>query len=344
MKTPLTFREVFAQLEQGSLTPDQMRAAFETLFEGAWNPVQIGAFAAALRLRGLTNDMLVAAARALCSVMNEVRHGLPCVLDTCGTGGDGAHTLNISTAAAVVVAASGVYVAKHGNRSVSSRCGSADVLEALGITTSVPPEKQALVLSEARIAFLMAPAHHPALAHAATARRDLGLRTIFNALGPLVNPARATHQLMGVYDDALRPIAAQALGELGVTGAWVVHSEDGLDELSPAGPTRVSVLRDGRVDERVVHPEDFGLAPTPLNVLAGGDAVDNAEHIRRILAGENHPATTAVVLNAAAALVVAEALSPRDGAARATEAIASGRARATLTAWIESSRRHGSAA
>jgi anthranilate phosphoribosyltransferase len=341
MKTPFAFRDVFAQLEEGSLSADQMRAAFENLFEGAWNPVQIGAFAAALRLRGLTKDMLVAAARALRSAMAEVHHGLPCVLDTCGTGGDGAHTLNISTAAAIVTAACGVYVAKHGNRSVSSRCGSADVLEALGVVTSVPPEKQALVLSEARIAFLMAPAHHPALAHAASARRDLGLRTIFNALGPLVNPARATHQLVGVYDDALRYIAAQALGELGVTRAWVVHSEDGLDELSPAGPTRVSVLDGGKVDELVVRPEDFGLAPTPLHVLAGGDADENANQLRRILAGNAHAAATAVVLNAAAALVVAEALPPHDAARRATDAIASGRALATLTEWIESSRRHG---
>src|SRR5262249_55395431 len=160
--------------------------------------------------------------------------------DTCGTGGDGAHTLNVSTGAAIIVAACGVHVAKHGNRSVSSRCGSADVIDALGIPTDLPPAHQASILREAKIAFLMAPAHHPALRHAATARRELGIRTIFNALGPLVNPARTTHQLVGVYDDALRSVAARALGKLGVRRAWVVRSEDGLDEISPSAPTRVS--------------------------------------------------------------------------------------------------------
>lgn len=334
-----TFAETFARVEGGALGPDEVRAAFEAIFDGAWTPVQIGAFATALRLRGETAEMIVAAAQALRAVMTTVEHGLDQVIDTCGTGGDGAHTLNVSTGAAIVVAACGVHVAKHGNRSVSSRCGSADVIDALGIPTDIDPARQAPILRETRIAFLMAPAHHPALRHASAARRELGVRTIFNALGPLVNPARTTHQLVGVYDDALRPVAAAALGELGVRRAWVVRSEDGLDEISPAAPTRVSVLEDGRVDERVVRPEEFGVATVPLAALAGGEARDNAAAIRTILDGGAHPAAEAIVLNAAAALVVARGTPPRDAAAEARDALRSGRASATLEAWAMAARR-----
>lgn len=335
-----TFASVFALIERdGVIAPDQVRAAFGAIFAGAWTPVQIGAFAAALRLRGAeTAEAIVAAAEALRSVMTAVDHDLEHVLDTCGTGGDGAHTINVSTGAAIVVAACGVHVAKHGNRSVSSRCGSADVIDALGIPIDLDPSHQAAILRDAKIAFLMAPAHHPALRHAATARRELGVRTIFNALGPLVNPARTTYQLVGVYDDALRPIAAAALGKLGVRRAWVVRSEDGLDEISPAAPTRVSILReDGSVSERVVRPEDFGVARFDVSALAGGDASANASVITRILSGAAHPAVDAIVLNAAAALVVAGG-DPDEGALktsaeRARDAIASGRARETLEQW-----------
>jgi anthranilate phosphoribosyltransferase len=193
-----SFAELFALVESRAIGPAHVGAAFVAILSGAWTPVQIGAFATALRLHGETSEMIVAAAEALRAVMTAVEHGLDEVVDTCGTGGDGAHSLNISTAAAIVVAAAGPYVAKHGNRSVSSRCGSADVVGALGIPLDVEPSRQHEVLRTARIAFLMAPAHHPALRHAAQARRELGLRTIFNALGPLVNPARATHQLVGV--------------------------------------------------------------------------------------------------------------------------------------------------
>lgn len=328
-----TFPDVFARIEGGRLGPEDVRASFGAILAGDWTPVQIGAFAAALRLRGETAEIIGAAAEALRAVMSAVDHGLPDVLDTCGTGGDGAHTLNVSTAAAVVVAACGVPVAKHGNRSVSSRCGSADVIEALGVPLDLPPDRQAEVLREARIAFLMAPAHHPALRHAASARRELGVRTIFNALGPLVNPARATHQLVGVYDDALRPVMAAALGRLGVRRAWVVRSEDGLDEVSPAAPTRVSVLEGGRVEERTIAPEDFGLARSDTSGLAGGDAAANAAAITRLFEGGEHPARAAVTLNAAAALVVFRGASPRDAAAEAEGAIASGGAKATLEAW-----------
>jgi anthranilate phosphoribosyltransferase len=327
------FAEVLVRLEREPIAAGVVRAAFEAILDGAWTPVQIGAFAAVLRLRGETAEAIVAAAEALRAVMTPVDHGLEEVADTCGTGGDGAHTLNVSTAAAIVLAACGVAVAKHGNRSVSSRCGSADVIAALGIPTDLHPTRQAAVLREAGIAFLMAPAHHPALRHAATARRELGVRTIFNALGPLANPARATHQLLGVYDDALRRTMAHALRELGVARAWVVRSEDGLDEISPAAATRVTVL-DGRVvSERTVRPEDFGVAPSPLAALAGGDAADNAAAIEQILGGAAHPAADAVVLNAAAALAVTRDVPLREAAVLARDALASGRAASTLASW-----------
>jgi anthranilate phosphoribosyltransferase len=229
------------------------------------------------------------------------------------------------------------YVAKHGNRSVSSRCGSADVVAALGVPIDLAPARQAEVLREARIAFLMAPAHHPALRHAAEARRELGVRTIFNVIGPLANPARATHQLVGVYDDALRPIVARALGRLGVRRAWVVRSEDGLDEISPAAPTRVSVLDCGAVTERVVTPEDFGERRAPIDALRGDDAAANAAVIGRILAGEAHGARAAVAMNAAAALAVLRGAWDLGALpslhAEAQGALASGRAAETLATW-----------
>lgn len=312
----------------------EVRAAFDAILAGSWTPVQVGAFAVALRMRGETAEEIVAAAQAMRAAMTPVDHALPVVVDTCGTGGDGSQTLNLSSAAAVVVAACGVAVAKHGNRSISSRCGSADVVEALGIPVDVPPARQDEVLREAGIAFLFAPAHHPALKHASQARRELGTRTIFNALGPLANPARASHQLLGVYDDALRAVAARALGRLGGRRAWVVRSEDGLDEVSPCAPTRVSELTaDGEVRETVVSPEDFGLPRLERAAIAGGDAEANAGVLALIVAGEPHPARDAVLLNAAAALAVASGDSPRDCAVRARHAVDSGAARTTLERW-----------
>jgi anthranilate phosphoribosyltransferase len=329
------FSNVMARLLAPEPLPaDQVRASFDAILAGTWTPVQVGAFAVALRMRGESADAIVAAARAMRAAMTPVEHGLPLVVDTCGTGGDGSHTLNLSSAAAVLVAACGLPVAKHGNRSISSRCGSADVFEALGIAIDLAPTRQHEVLREAGIAFLLAPAHHPALKHAAQARRELGTRTIFNALGPLANPARATHQLVGVYDDALRPVAARALGHLGVTRAWVVRSLDGLDEMSPSAPTRISELSgDGTVRELEMVPEDFGLPRLERSAIAGGDAQENARAVAAILTGDPHPARDAAVLNAAAALVVASGAAPRDAAARARRTIDDGTARAKLDAW-----------
>jgi len=313
--------------------------AFEAILSGAWSPVQVGAFATAVRVRGETAEAIAAAARALRSHMTVVEHGLPLVVDTCGTGGDGACTLNVSTAAAIVVAACNVPVAKHGNRSISSRCGSADVIEALGLPIDLSPDKQADLLRDVHIAFLFAPAHHPALKHAAEARRELGVRTIFNALGPVANPARATHQVIGVYDDALRPMLARVLADLGCERAWVVHSEDGLDELSPAAPTRVSEVRGRDVSERVVTIDEFGLPRRDLATIRGGDAAANARSIETILMNADEEAAAAVILNAAAMLwVCGVAKTARDAAEAARAAIASGAAMRTLEDWREVAR------
>jgi anthranilate phosphoribosyltransferase len=321
-------------LARERLGVDDARSAFEAILSGAWSPVQIGAFAVALRMSGETAEVIAGAAEAMRAAMTIVEHGLPLVVDTCGTGGDGSHTLNISTAAALVVAGCGLPVAKHGNRSASSRCGSADVFEALGIPIDVPAARQGELLRDVGIVFLFAQAHHPALKHAALTRRELGTRTIFNVLGPIANPARATHQLMGVYDDALRPTLARALAQLGSQRAWVVHSEDGLDEVSPSAPTRVSeITASGDVHDLVVTPEDFGIPRIPRAAIAGSDAEANARAITAILAGEPHPAREAVVLNAAAALAVATGEGLRVCAERARSAIDSRAALSTLDRW-----------
>ncbi len=313
--------------------------AFESILEGVWSPVQVGAFATAVRVRGETAEAITAAARALRAHMTVVEHGLPLVVDTCGTGGDGALTINVSTAAAIVVAACNVPVAKHGNRSISSQCGSADVIEALGVPIDLAPEKQADLLRDVHIAFLFAPAHHPALKHAAVARRELGVRTIFNALGPVANPARATHQVIGVYDDALRPMLARVLADLGCERAWVVRSEDGLDELSPAAPTRVSEVRGKEVTERVVTIDEFGLPRRELASIRGGDASTNAQYIETILRDADSEGAPAVILNAAAMLwVCGVAKTARDAAEAARAAITSGAAMQTLEDWREVSR------
>jgi anthranilate phosphoribosyltransferase len=337
-------RARFAELlpllgRSGAPDVQHVRAAFEAILAGDWTPVQVGAFAVALRILGESTEVIVAGAEAMRSTMSAVATDGAPVLDTCGTGGDSSGTLNLSTAAAVVAASVGVPVAKHGNRSVSSRCGSADVVEALGVPIDVPVDRQAAVLAEAGIAFLFAPAHHPALKHASQARRELGVRTIFNALGPLANPARAKLQLLGVYDDSLRPVFAHALAKLGVERAWIVRGEDGLDELSPCGPTRVTELDRGSVQERTVRPEDFGLAPGSRADVAGADAAQNAAALETILRGRPHPAREAVVLNAAAALVVARGLGAVEAAKEARRSLDGGGAWERLEAWRRAARR-----
>jgi anthranilate phosphoribosyltransferase len=341
MKTePVTFAFVFREVTgPDGPGPVVMRAAFDAIFAGSWTPAQVAGFIVALRIKGVSASMVAAAAEAMRATMIAVEHGLDATLDTCGTGGDGLHTINVSTAAAVVAASLGISVAKHGNRAASSRAGAADVLEALGVPIDLAPERHAQVLREAGITFLFAPTHHPAMRHAGLARRELGIPTIFNVLGPLANPARATHQLIGTFDDAFRPLMAETLRTLGTRRAWVVRGEDGLDEVSPSAPTRVTELAGGSIRERVVVPEDFGLGRSAPGSLTGGDAAANAVAIKAILRGERHPARDAVVLNAAAALVVARGDRLPDAAAEAARALDTGLAFATLERWRAAARR-----
>lgn len=317
------------------LSPDDVEAAMDAILEGEASAAQIAAFVVALRMKGESAIEIAAAARSLRKHCETIRPAVDGpLLDTCGTGGDGLHTFNISTAAAIVAAASGVAVAKHGNRAVSSKAGSADVLEALGIRIDLGPRQVVKCIEEVGIGFLFAPSHHAAMRHAAPVRRELGVRTLFNLLGPLSNPASASHQLVGVYDPTRIEQLAQALGSLGLTAAWVVHGEGGLDEVSPAGSSSVAQLSSGKVSRFEVRPGDFGLSEVPVEALAGGDAARNAEIIRGVLDGVRGPARIAVLLNAAAALRVTGVTGDlRVAAERAAEAIDSGDAKRTLERW-----------
>ncbi len=329
----LEFSKIFVELNApGGLSPARVEQVFAAIFSGSWSPAQIAGFLVAMRMAGESAEVIAAAAKAMRAAMVRVEHDFPLVLDTCGTGGDHSGTLNLSTGAALIAAAAGVPVAKHGNRAATSKSGSADVLEALGVPLDVTPSAQGAVLREANIAFLFALAHHPTMRHAMPVRRELGIRTLFNCLGPLANPAGATHQLLGAFDDAIRPVLARALANLGTERAWVVRSADGMDEISPYGVTRISALDRGRVEELEIAPEDFGLSPSPKGAIDGGDPRQNAEVMAAVLRGEAHPSVTGFVLNAAAALVVAQGLAPRAAADRARELLATGAAQRTLEA------------
>ncbi len=314
------------------LTRDEAERAFALLFAGQATPAQIGGFLMALRTRGETVEEYAAAAavmRAHC-----VRVAAPAgAIDIVGTGGDGKGTLNISTAAALVVAGAGVPVAKHGNRNLSSRSGAADALTELGLNVMVGPEVVERCLAEAGIGFMMAPMHHPATRHVAPIRLELGTRTIFNILGPLTNPAGVTRQLSGAFAaDLIRPMA-EVLGMLGSEAAWIVHGGDGTDEISIAAPTRVAALGPGGVREFTVTPDDAGLPWHPFEQIAGGSPAENAAALRAMLDGARGAYRDAVILNAAAALVVAGcAADLRDGAALAADSIDTGAARAKLAA------------
>jgi anthranilate phosphoribosyltransferase len=328
------FQDVFNELQSdGGLSAGTTRVVFDAILAGAWTPPQIAGLLVALRLRGETAEIVAAAAGAMRAAMSEVRHDFSELLDTCGTGGDGSGSLNLSTGAALIAAAAGARVAKHGNRAASSRSGSADVLEALGIPLDVPAAEQPAILREAGITFLFAQAHHPAMRHAMPARRELGVRTLFNVLGPLSNPARVTHQLLGAPDDRTRQLLAEALLSLGTKRAWVVRSADGLDEVSPFGETRVTELDSGELRELSITPQDFGFAVSPPGAIAGGEPAENARALLAIFSGEPHPAADAVALNAAAALVVAHGLRPREAGEAARAVLASRKALETLERW-----------
>lgn len=317
-------------LDGERLSAEMARGAFETIMDGSASPARLGAFLAALRVRGETVTEIAAFARVMRERAAPMRVDRWPLLDTCGTGGDGSGTFNISTITAIVVAASGVAVAKHGNHGVSSRCGSADLLLALGVRVDAPLETVERTLREVGLGFLFAPSLHGAMRHAAAVRRELGARTVFNLLGPLTNPAGARRQLLGVYDPARLEGLAQVLRELGSERAMVVHG-DGLDEVALHGATRVAELRDGQVRTYTLTPEDAGLRRAPLEAIMGGDVGRNVAIARAILEGETGPARDIVLLNSAAALRVAgEAEDLRDGAARAARAIDSGAAKRVL--------------
>jgi len=339
----LDLRALLRRLMAGeSLPAADVEALFGAVMDGLVEPAVAAAFLVALRMKGETGAEVAAAARAMRARAVAVPIADPSTaVDTCGTGGDGADTVNISTAAALVAAAAGVSVAKHGNRSVSSRCGSADVLEAAGVRLDLPPQALADLHREVGIAFLFAPRLHPAMREVMPVRRALGVRTTFNLLGPLTNPAGVARQVVGVWGPEVQDLLAAALADLGVIHALVVHSADGLDELSVLAPTRVVEIRDGRVaGEWRTDPEALGLAASDPAELRGGDVAHNLDRLRAVLAGQEHSAATdAVALNAAAALVVAgHAGDLGAGLATAREVLASGAAGSRLEtlAWRSS--------
>lgn len=318
-----------------ALTGPEAESAFSALFDGAATPAQIGGILMALRVRGETVDEISAAARAMRKRMNRI-HAPAGAMDIVGTGGDGKGTLNISTATAFVVAGAGVPVAKHGNRNLSSKSGAADALVQMGIDVMGGPAIAQQALGHAGICFMMAPMHHPAMRHVGPPRAELGTRTIFNLLGPLTNPASVRRQLTGAFSrDWIRPMA-EVLRALGSDAAWLVHGVDGTDEISIAGETHVAALADGRIAEFTVTPEDAGLPRHPFEAIIGGEPAHNASAFRALLDGEKGAYRDAVLLNAAAALVIAgRAGDLPDGARLAAESIDSGAAKARLAALAE---------
>lgn len=334
-------------IHRQSLSREEARAVMTEVLTGECTDAQIAALLVALHMNGETVEEIVGFAEAIraaatplelhknrtLDVSGTERDAL---VDTCGTGGDTSGTFNISTATALVAAGAGVRVAKHGNRSISSRCGSADVMEALGVNINLPPARIAACLEEVGIAFLFAPAMHSAMKYVQPVRRELRLRTVFNLLGPLTNPARATCQVVGVYSADLVEKLAEALSMLGLRRALVVHGSDGLDEITITGPTRVGEVREGQVRSYEVTPEEFGMQRASLDSISGGDAALNASLVRDVLAGKKSARRDVVLLNAAAALVAAgRADHLRDAVPLAALAIDSGAAAAKLGALVE---------
>jgi anthranilate phosphoribosyltransferase len=335
-------RDILLKLSRSEdLTRDEAREAFELIKSGQASEAQVGGLLVGMASKGTTAEELIGAATVMREKAVPVGGCAPedgVILDTCGTGGDVRGTFNISTAAAIIAAACGVRVVKHGNRSASSKSGSADVLEKLGVKLELSAEQMTRCVKEANICFAFARSHHPAMKHVAAARTSLGIPTIFNLLGPLTNPGRAKHQLLGVFAPELTDRMATVLLGLGSTRAWVVHAMDGLDEISTLGPTRISELRDGQVHTRTIDPKDVGLPYARLSDLQVNGAEESANALRRLLAGEQGPHYDIVSLNTAAALVVAErAADLKAGLVMARQALDTGRARQTLDALIRCS-------
>ena len=326
-------REAIAKaVERKDLSADEMSGAMEEIMTGRATPAQVGAFLIALRMKGETPEEIMGGARVMREKVVKVK--LPrgsTAMDLCGTGGDGAHTFNISTAASLVTAGAGVTVAKHGNRAVSSDCGSADVLEALGVKLDSPPDCAEKCMEEAGMAFLFAPRYHPAMKHAIGPRREIGQRTIFNILGPLTNPAGVKRQLLGVHDPGMMRLLAEGLRLLGAERILLVHGRDGLDEASLSDETDVVELCGGEIKDWTFVPEDAGVTRAPKEALRGGAAEENARALRKLLEGEKGPLRDVTVLNAACALMAADgAKDLKEGAHLAEESIDSGRALAVL--------------
>jgi anthranilate phosphoribosyltransferase len=318
-----------------NLTQDEAAEAFTLIMSGAATPAQIGGLLMALRVRGETIDEIAGAARALRAKVLPVR-APERAIDTCGTGGDGRGTFNVSTCAAFVVAGAGVPVAKHGNRSISSRSGSADVLAVLGVNVEASPETISACIFGCGLGFMFSPAHHAAMRHVASVRTELGTRTIFNLLGPLANPAGTKYQIVGVFGQEWVEPLAHVLGLLGAERAWVVHGSDGLDELTTTGISDVAALDAGCISTFRISPRNAGLPEARPKDLIGGDASENAAHIRAVLQGMQGPFRDIVVLNAAAALLVAgKAKTLREGVAMCTESIDSGKAKTVLDALVK---------
>jgi anthranilate phosphoribosyltransferase len=341
---------VFASLieklqRRQDLTQEEAAGAMDAIMEGRAQPAQIAGFLIGLSMKGERPAEIVGLAQTMRARATKLSRTHAPVFDTCGTGGDRAATFNVSTVAALVLAACGVTVAKHGNRSVSSQCGSADLFEALGVRVSAEPDAVERCLDEVGIAFFFAPTFHPSMRHAAPTRKDLGVRTAFNLLGPLTNPAGASRQLVGVPRPELTELVARSLALLGSERAWVVHGADGLDEISTTGYTKVSECRDGTVNTFYVHPADFGLAKSLSSQLRGGDAAANAAIARRVLGGELGAARDIVLLNAAASLLIADRVAPiADGIAQAAAVLDNGKAAEALERLITVSNRPAQAA
>ena len=333
----MTLQEAIAALiEHKDLSSDTMTEVMRQVMTGAATPAQIGGLLVALRMKGETPDEIVAAAKVMRELATRVEVDTNGLVDTCGTGGDASGTFNISTASALVAAAAGARIAKHGNRSVSSNSGSADVLEALGVRLAVGPEGVAICIERVGLGFLFAPAHHGAMRHAIGPRRELAVRTIFNILGPLTNPAAAPNQVLGVFAPKWQRPLAEALRQLGSRHVMVVNAEDGLDEISISAPTRVAELRAGEILEYTLTPEDFGLPRSPLEAIQVANAEASAARIREVLSGVPGAARNVVVLNAGAALYVGGyAASHADGVALAAQAIDSGAAQERLRRLVE---------
>lgn len=342
----MDIRKALALLIEGqNLSAADAEAVMEQIMTGQATPAQIGGLLTALRAKKETIEEITGFARAMRRNAVAVSSHRTPLVDVCGTGGDGSGTFNISTAAALVIAGAGLAVAKHGNRSVSSKCGSADVLEALGVHLALAPETVGTCIDEVGIGFLYAPQLHPAMKHAIGPRREMGIRTVFNILGPLTNPAGAHVQVLGVYDAALTEVMAQVLQALGCKAAFVVHGGGGLDELSTIGPNKVTQLRDGEIRTFTLDPQSVGLPQATLSDLRGDDAEANAVIIEDILTGIPGPRRDVVLLNAAACLVAGNtAPDLAAGLTLAAESIDSGAAKTTLDGLIAFSRKRGSAA